>query len=775
MAVRRLALVLVCFFASRASAQAWNWLSPLPQGIAVNAMTFVGGQGWFVGAQGSVLTSSDLGQTFVTLHTPTQSDLYAIAMLPDGATGWAVGDAGTILHTTNGGQTWTTQVSQSSRRLNGVVFRDALHGFVVGDYRTLLVTSDGGITWGGLDGQLLSLNAVTLTDAQHVYVVGDSGGVLVSTDGGNTFNTVATPTTEHLLAVAFSSNLNGYAVGAEGTLIVTTDGGQTWKLVSVTTKPNPDDLVAVVVVSATQIYLLGVNGNVFGSSDGQVFEQVVTNLPHAGSFTSLVHSQDASGDLFAATDQGQVQVAPPPTTGITPTFTDVNTALSRGASVVSVSFGSPLVGLMVVGTQLWRTDDGGHTFTQVGPAPVGNTPTWTAVHMPTAMDAYVVGPDGQFAASHDSGLNWTFLTPPIPPTGDLNAVFFVDALNGYATGTGGVVLSTQNGGETIFATQLPTSLSFNAIAFSDQFHGVVAGEYGFAYFTVDGSTWIASQLTPNPYYNILGLAVAPPSSVYLVGQNGLFYVSDDQGQSFNSLASPTTGDLTAVSFRDRLNGYVLTSDVAAATGSLLATHDGAQSFASQLGGTPRLLALSFADSLNGFVGGASGTLLSTQTGGERACQTRTDCPFDDAGVLGYVCMTGACIPCSTNDLCTAACVPCVIPNGFCFTGYCGECLTSAGCAAGDTCIEGICQGILPYDAGVDAGIIDAGNVPDAGRDAGVRDAGQLQDAGLGDGGTGSSGGCGCSSNGGGMSGGFEALLAALAALAFFSPRRRREG
>jgi MYXO-CTERM domain-containing protein len=767
MAARRLFLILLTLIASRASAQAWGWLSPLPQGIAVNAMTFVGGQAWLVGAQGSVLTTTDLGKTFTPQTSPTRADLLAVAFLSDGLHGWAVGDRGTIIHTTDGGKSWSLQSAQSNRRLNGVAFSDTLHGFAVGDYRTLLVTSDGGKTWGGLDGQLLSLNAVTLTDAMHIYAVGNSGGIVVSNDGGNSFHTVTTPTQEHLLAVAFANQTTGYAVGAHGALLVTSDGGQTWKVVSVTTMPNPSDLVGIAVVSATRIYLMGSNGNLYGSSDGQFFEQLISSLPRSGNFTAI--AADASGDLLVATDLGQVKLGTPPAIGFTPSFTDVNSALPRSGDVVSVSFGSSLVGLIVVGTQLWRTEDGAHTFTQVGPTPMGAPPTWNAVHMPTATDAYVVGPAAQFAASHDSGKTWTFLFPPTPPTGDLQAVFFVDAMHGFAAGTGGIVLSTQNGGLSLQSVQLPTSITLTALAFSDQFHGVTSGQFGRTFFTFDGTTWYQSTLTPDAFNNVLGAAVAPPSSVYLVGQNGLFYASGDQGQSFNVLGAPVAGDLTAITFRDRLNGYLLTSDTATSTGLLLATHDGTKTFTSQLAGAPGLLAVSFADSLHGFVAGVSGTLLGTQTGGEGACQTRSDCPIDDAGVLGYTCASGACIPCSADKVCTASCMPCVIPNPFCFTGYCGTCLTPAGCAAPAMCVQGICQGPLPFDGGIDAGV-DAGSTPDAGEDGGG-DAGI--DAGMGgDGGSGSGGGCGCGSTSGTAP---EIVLAAIALLAFFSPRRRREG
>jgi MYXO-CTERM domain-containing protein len=117
----------------------------------------------------------------------------------------------------------------------------------------------------------------------------------------------------------------------------------------------------------------------------------------------------------------------------------------------------------------------------------------------------------------------------------------------------------------------------------------------------------------------------------------------------------------------------------------------------------------------------------------------------------------------------------VAPNQFCYTGYCGNCLTSGGCIAPAQCVLGVCQMPLPFDGGVDAGPL-----PDAGHDAGILDAGHpdgghggdagLADGGLTDGGGGSSG-CGCASSPGAVA---EFALLGLAMLAIFPPLRRRE-
>lgn len=60
--------------------------------------------------------------------------------------GWAVGKSGTIIHTTNGGNTWTAQTNPCDTTLFDVDFRDHLHGLACG-YNYILLTTNGGQTW----------------------------------------------------------------------------------------------------------------------------------------------------------------------------------------------------------------------------------------------------------------------------------------------------------------------------------------------------------------------------------------------------------------------------------------------------------------------------------------------------------------------------------------------------------------------------------------------------------------------------------------------------
>lgn len=62
--------------------------------------------GWVTGAQGTILATSDGGDTWKQQASYTSSFLRAVTFAPDGASGWAAGTDGTILSTKDGGLTW---------------------------------------------------------------------------------------------------------------------------------------------------------------------------------------------------------------------------------------------------------------------------------------------------------------------------------------------------------------------------------------------------------------------------------------------------------------------------------------------------------------------------------------------------------------------------------------------------------------------------------------------------------------------------------------------
>jgi len=90
------------------------------------------------------------GGTDWTPITPPMNTYYLRALdFVDDLEGWAVGRFGSIIHTSDGGNTWVFQTNPATTTLFDVDFSDNNHGIACGQ-DIILYTSDGGQNWHGV-------------------------------------------------------------------------------------------------------------------------------------------------------------------------------------------------------------------------------------------------------------------------------------------------------------------------------------------------------------------------------------------------------------------------------------------------------------------------------------------------------------------------------------------------------------------------------------------------------------------------------------------------
>ena len=137
----------------------WSRVQNLPanaQNVNLRDVFLAGGtsnKAWVVGDKGTILHSTDAGDTAATStwseqnpaqNTPavTTANLHGVHFA-DVDNGWAVGENGAILKTTDGGDNWTLQTSGVAASLRGVHFVDDDSGWAVGENGTILSFEDG--------------------------------------------------------------------------------------------------------------------------------------------------------------------------------------------------------------------------------------------------------------------------------------------------------------------------------------------------------------------------------------------------------------------------------------------------------------------------------------------------------------------------------------------------------------------------------------------------------------------------------------------------------
>jgi len=205
-----------------------------------------------------------------------------------------------------------------------------------------------------------------------------------------------------------------------------------------------------------------------------------------------------------------------------------------------------------------------------------------------------IGERGLILWSDNDGQSWKQASVPVSVT--LTSVSFADATHGWATGHSGVILRSSDGGQTwtkvLDGTRAASLLAdesgkpgasealiadakrlvadgpdkpFLDVKFWDAKHGLVVGAYGLLYGTDDGGDiWKPLQgHIDNPKGAHLYALHDTGDTLYLSGEQGVVFVSQDRGKNFAALKTPYVGTyfgiLTAgsnlIAFGMRGNAY----------------------------------------------------------------------------------------------------------------------------------------------------------------------------------------------------------------------------
>ncbi|KWR75048.1 WD40/YVTN/BNR-like repeat-containing protein [Cupriavidus sp. IDO] len=132
----------------------------------------------------------------------------------------------------------------------------------------------------------------------------------------------------------------------------------------------------------------------------------------------------------------------------------------------------------------------------------------------------------------------------VPVRSLLTSVQFLDARRGYAAGHDGVVLGTQDGGETwiLLRAEPGVEQPILSMHFDSLEHGIAVGLYGWAIETRDaGRTWsgLDVEAGENADRHLLHMFASSRGSLFIVGEGGTIYRSTDRGKSWEGT---TTGD-----------------------------------------------------------------------------------------------------------------------------------------------------------------------------------------------------------------------------------------
>jgi photosystem II stability/assembly factor-like uncharacterized protein len=296
--------------------------------------------------------------------------------------------------------------------------------------------------WSSVDsGTTNNLNGAYLLDSGPGFAVGDAGTILKTTDAGATWAPLTSGTTTPLHDVYLFNPDVGVAVGEGGLILRTTDGGAGWQSVASGVKD-----------SLRSVFFRGVNGicggdsqTILYSADSGASWQIGQTGFFGGGFPGAYMLSSSQGFVAGQNSIFQPLVGHSTDGGINWDFhafyfdeneggcTDVHFFNQNTGVVSGVVFDGR-------GAIARTTDDGTNWSTSFYDMGI------QGIDFPTAAIGFAVGSAGRILRTNDSGVTWT--QQASGTSANLNDVnFFGNALTGIAVGEGGIILRTTNGGE----------------------------------------------------------------------------------------------------------------------------------------------------------------------------------------------------------------------------------------------------------------------------------------------------------------------------------------
>ena len=272
----------------------WHWRNPLPQGNALNSVTYGNGTYVAVGQSDRILTSPNglawtavglgaltmltgityanntfvtIGESGIILSSPngivwtdrnsgTLNNLRGVAY--GNSTFVAVGGGGTIL-TSPDGAIWTSRESGTNAELTGVTYGNDT--FVVVSYTGIILTSHDGAAWAFNDSY--SYYGQVIAYGNGIFVAADYLGFHISTDG-ITWTYRSSGTYMNPKSMTYGNGIF-IAVGAQDTIVTSSDG-ETW--VTRNSNTNHYDGLNGIIYGDNNFVAVGYGGIILSSING---------------------------------------------------------------------------------------------------------------------------------------------------------------------------------------------------------------------------------------------------------------------------------------------------------------------------------------------------------------------------------------------------------------------------------------------------------------------------------------------------------------------------
>ncbi len=253
-----------------------------PDKLLLLDATYAGKNIVAVGERGTILVSSDAGNTWQQARTPTQATLTALTFT-DEQLGWAVGHDAVILGSRDGGKNWQQLYSAPEQQapLLDVWFENSLSGYAVGAYGSFYQTRDGGKTWQArkILADDMHINTIVGGADGKLFIAGEAGMMYRSSDHGANWQALPSPYRGSFFGALRLGSNTLLAFGLRGHIFRSPDFGQHWSAVPADSQAS---LMGGHILSDGAVVIVGHDGVILRSQDqGKTFTLSKTKVSKA--------------------------------------------------------------------------------------------------------------------------------------------------------------------------------------------------------------------------------------------------------------------------------------------------------------------------------------------------------------------------------------------------------------------------------------------------------------------------------------------------------------
>jgi photosystem II stability/assembly factor-like uncharacterized protein len=530
---------------------------------------------------------------------PNGNDLCSVNFVND-SIGWVVGSSGIILKTTNTGEDWKNQTSNTTNNLKSVKFINDNTGWIAGNSGVVLKSSDGGFSWITQNSNTTQdLNSIFFIDSNHGWATGYQGVVLNTSDGGETWVSQEIDPSFILSSVYFSDPNTGWIVGKR------TQVGAL-----------QDSAIILKTTNGGQNWI-GQSHPLSTAYSSRLFSVQFTNSNQGWAVGGKNSGNNGNFIILQTNDGGinwNIQFNQfPYLSGMTNPLTTY-----EGVGFNSVYFKNATTGWAVGGGNEWQTyivetTDAGNTWVDKHFVWEFQSPLY-GIFVTNSGYGLATGGSGLMIASDNNGDSWA---EQLSGTDyNINSIFFINKNEGWIGGkyllASPFIMHTTNSGKT-WNTQYTysdfTGSVKNIYFINDQYGWATWPGYGLLKTTNGGNDW--------NYLSVFNI-----SSVYFINENLGWGVYPTHNNFEDAIFKTTDGGITwsSKSTQSSTSIFFIDENIGWAVGdggSILKSTDGGETWVTKSSGTTKdLNYIKFYNPNSGICIGNAGTILLSTDGGE---------------------------------------------------------------------------------------------------------------------------------------------------------------